>query len=175
MIRLSVALRHHRVAAGIAAGGLLLISGGAQAAGTATASLGVSAEVTANCSASVTPLSFSSVDTLSANATDDEATLTVTCTNGTAWSAVADAGGGQGATMASRVMTGTTSGNKLNYALYTDSQRTTIWGDGSDTTATISDSGSGSGQEKLIYAAIPAQSGAKADSYNDTVNITVTY
>jgi len=63
----------------------------------------------------------------------------------------------------------------LDYALYTDSGRTTIWGDGTDG-ATIDDTGTGSAQAKTIYGTVLAgQPGVPAGSYADTVAVTVTY
>src|SRR3954469_1734339 len=97
-------------------------------ASTATSSLDVSATVTANCAVSTTALGFGNVDIPSGSNADGTGSLSVTCTNGTAWAAAADVGGGTGATLATRKMTDGT--NLLDYALYTDSGRTTVWGDG---------------------------------------------
>jgi spore coat protein U-like protein len=143
-------------------------------AGSQSSPLTVNATVTGNCSISTSALSFGSVDTLSASPVLGTGGVTITCTNGTAWSAAADAGAGSGATLATRRMT--SAGNTLNYMLYTDSGRTTVWGDGTGTTAAIASTGSGAAQSVTIYGRVPAgQTSAPAGSYSDTVGVTVTY
>jgi spore coat protein U-like protein len=69
--------------------------------------------------------------------------------------------------------------NLLNYALYTESTRTTIWGEGLlGATGTFTGTGTGNGaaQASTIYARVPSgQTSAPAGSYADTVTVTVTY
>jgi spore coat protein U-like protein len=144
-------------------------------AATTTSSLAVDATVTANCSVSTTAVSFGSVNVLSGTNADATGGLSVTCTSGTAWSASADAGAGTGATLATRKMA--SGANLLNYALYTDSARTTVWGDAA-TTATVKYSGTGTGaaQANTIYGRVASgQTSVPAGSYADTVTVTVTY
>ena len=144
-------------------------------AATTTSSLDVSATVSASCSVSTTAVSFGDVAVLAG--TNDDATggLSVTCTNGTAWSASASAGSGSGATLTDRKMTSGT--NLLSYDLYTDSGHTVIWGDAADTTtAKFSGTGTGSAQANTIYARVPSgQNTARVGSYADAVTVTVTY
>ena len=143
-------------------------------AGTASSTLSVNATVTANCTVSTTALNFGSVNTLSASAVDGTGGVTVTCTNGSAWTAAADAGSGTGATLATRRLT--SGGNALNYALYTDAGRSTVWGDGTGSTATVGNTGSGSAQTFTVYGRIAGgQNGAPAGTYADTVSVTITY
>lgn len=144
-------------------------------AASTTSSLTVDATVTANCSVTTTAVSFGSVNVLSGTNADAPGGLSVTCTNGTAWSASADAGVGTGASLATRKMA--SGANLLNYALYTDSARTTVWGDAA-TTATVKFSGTGTGaaQASTIYGRIASgQTSVPAGSYADTVTVTVTY
>jgi spore coat protein U-like protein len=141
---------------------------------TAGANLGSSAEVTANCAVSSTPIDFGSVDVTTGAAVVGTGGISVVCTNGTPWSASADAGTGGAATLAVRQMSD--GANTLDYVLYTEPTRTTIWGDGVTTTATIDDTGTGVAQDKTIYGRISAaQTGTVAGSYADTVAVTVTY
>ena len=144
-------------------------------AATATANLGVSATVTSNCALTTTNIAFGNIDVTANTNTDTTGGISVTCTSGTAWDASADAGAGTGATLATRVMLNGT--NTLNYALYTDSARSTVWGDGAGgSTALISDTGTGTAQAKTIYARVPSgQTGVPAGAYADTVGVTVTY
>lgn len=141
---------------------------------TANSSLGVSATVTANCTVSTSPVAFGSVNTLSGSAVDATGGITVTCTNGTDWTASAGPGGGSGASLATRKMSA--GGDKLNYSLYTDSSRSSVWGDGSGSTASIADEGTGTAQNVTIYGRVlSGQTNAPAGSYSDTVSVTVTY
>ncbi|HET7575762.1 MAG TPA: spore coat U domain-containing protein [Sphingomicrobium sp.] len=155
------------------AGGLFLVNASAQAA-TTTSNLSVTATVTDNCSVSTAPVAFGSVDVLSGTNYDATGTVSVTCTNGTAWSAAAGLGTGTGATFASRKMS--SGANLLNYSLYTDAGRTTVWGDGSAGTAAVSNSGTGAAQNFSVYGRVPlGQSAAQTGAYSDTVLVTVTY
>ena len=144
------------------------------AAGTTSSNLSVSASVNASCTVSTTALDFGGVDTLSASPVDGTGGVSVTCTNGTDWTAAADAGSGSGASFATRLMSA--GGNTLSYTLYTNAGRTTVWGDGSGSTATIGNTGSGSAQNVTVYGRIPAgQTSVPAGAYSDTVSVTITY
>ena len=160
-----------------AAGGIVLAAAAAQPAQAATTSstLDVSATVTSNCVVSTSPIAFGNVDVTNGANVDGTGGISVTCTSGTGWSADADAGGGTGATLAVRKMSDGT--NLLNYALYTNAGRTTIWGDGvGGTTATISGTGNGVAQASTIYGRVPSgQTSLPAGAYLDTVTVTVTY
>lgn len=143
-------------------------------ADTASASLTVNATVTANCTVSTSPVNFGSVNTLSGANVDATGGVTVTCTNGTDWSAAADVGSGTGASLASRKMS--SGSNLLDYSLYTDAARSSLWGDGTGSTAAVTGTGSGVAQDFTIYGRVPAgQTSVPAGSYADTVSVTITY
>ncbi len=141
----------------------------------AGSSLEVNATVTANCTVSTSPVAFGDVDVTSGQAVHGAGSVSVTCTNGTAWTAAADAGAGSGADLASRKMAN--GANLLNYSLFTDSARTQVWGDGIEgATATFSDTGTGTAQTKTVYGLITGgQTGVPAGGYADTVQVTVSY
>lgn len=154
----------------------LLVAGvpAAASAETASSSLGVTATVTENCTVSTSPVAFGSVNTLSGGNVDATGGVTVTCTNGTPWAAAANAGSGSGASMATRKMA--SGANTLSYTLYTDSARTSVWGDGTSATAQVSNTGSGSAQLFTVYGRVLAgQASAPAGSYSDTVSVTISY
>ena len=145
-------------------------------AATDTANLDVSATVTSNCVVSTTPLAFGDIDVTGGSPVDGTGGLSVTCTSGAGWTATADAGSGTGADLATRKMAN--GANLLNYVLYTDSARTTVWGDGTTVGAegTFTGTGTGSAQASTIYGTIPAsQTSLPAGAYTDTVTVTVTY
>lgn len=156
---------------------LLISAAAAQPAFAAqdTSTLDVSATVTANCVVSTTALAFGNVDVTSGQNVDGTGGLSVTCTSGTPWAASADAGVGTGASLDTRKMAN--GADLLNYALYTDSARTSVWGDGvGGTSSMFSGTGSGSAQANTIYGRVASgQTSLPAGSYADTVTVTVTY
>lgn len=145
-------------------------------AATATGTLNTSATVTSNCTVSTTAVAFGDVDVTSGSNVDGTGGISVTCTSGTAWTATADAGSGTGATLATRNMTKGT--DLLNYILYTDSARSSVWGDGVTVGADgkFTGTATGSAQASTIYGRVPAgQTSLPAGAYSDTVTVTVTY
>ena len=166
---------YNKTIAGLAAG-LLTIALAATPASSATTSttLNVSATVTANCTVSSSALAFGAVNPLSGSDVDASGGITVTCTNGTGWTAAAGVGAGSGASFASRRMTA--GANLLSYNLYTDAARTSVWGDGTGSTAQFSNTGSGVAQAVTVYGRVPSgQVTVPPGSYADTVSVTVTY
>lgn len=151
-----------------------LLAPSAASAATTNSTLSVDATVTANCTVSTSPLEFGDVDPLSGSNVDGAGGITVTCTNGTGWTAAAGIGSGSGASFASRRMAD--GSNLLNYNLYTDAARSSVWGDGTGSTATIGGTGNGSAQNSTVYGRIGSgQTSAPPGSYADTVSVTVTY
>lgn len=143
-------------------------------AATTSTTLNVDATVTANCTVSSSALSFGTVNPISGTNVDATGGITVTCTNGTAWTATAGVGSGSGATYAARRMT--SGANLLSYNIYTDAARANVWGDGTGGTATIGNTGSGVAQNVTVYGRVPSgQTAVPPGGYADTVAVTVTY
>lgn len=135
-----------------------------------TAELAVSAEVSEVCNVTTSPVAFGTVDVTSGSNVDATGGISVTCTSGTAWAAAADAGNGSGATVTARKMT--SGSDLLNYALYTDSGRTTNFGGAN----TITGTGTGSAQASTVYGRVPSgQTTVPVGSYADSVTISLTY
>ena len=65
-------------------------------------------------------------------------------------------------------------GTLLNYNLYTDAARTTVWGDGTGGTVTVSGSSNGS-TTHTVYGRIPPGQDARAGLNADTVVITLNF
>lgn len=129
------------------------------------------ATINANCNVSATNVNFGSVGVLAANV-DSTGSVTVRCTDTTPYNIGLSAGAGSGATVASRKMT---SGIKtVTYSLYSDSGRTSVWGNtiGTDTNA---GTGTGLDQAYTVYARAPAQTTPAPGAYTDTIVVTVTY
>jgi len=143
-------------------------------AATVSGTLNVNATVTANCTVSTSALAFGPVNTISGSNVDAAGGISVTCTNGTAWSASAGVGAGSGASFAGRRMT--SGANLLNYNLYTSGAYTTVWGDGTASTGLLSGTGTGSVQAVSVFGRVASgQTSVPAGSYADTVAVTVTY
>jgi spore coat protein U-like protein len=120
---------------------------------------------------SASTLNFGTQGVLSANV-DQTSTIQVQCTNTTPYNIGLNAGTGAGATVAVRKMT--SGGATVNYSLYTDAGRSTVWGNtvGTDT---VSATGNGAAQSTTVFGRVPVQTTPTAGTYNDTVTVTVTY
>ncbi len=154
----------------------LALSTGASA-GTATGSFQVNATVISACTVSGALLNFgSAIDPLAAaTPLDASSSLTVQCTNTTPYAVALNAGlnaGGATAFTNRRMVAGA---NTLAYQLYTDSGRSTVWGDGTSSSSTSSGTGTGSTQTMTIYGRVPSLSGAVPGAYADTVTVTISY
>jgi spore coat protein U-like protein len=138
---------------------------------TATVQFNVSATVLKACTVSATPLAFGGYSGVLLSST---ATISTTCTLGTAYSVGLDAGRSSGATVTNRAMTGP-SPSLMRYNLFRDAGYSSNWGNtpGADT---VAGTGSGVVQYLTVFGQVPAaQPNLKAGSYNDTVTVTVTY
>ncbi len=141
-------------------------------AGTASTTMGVSMTITAGCTVSATPVAFGTASVLS-SAIAASGGVSVTCTNTTPYNVGLDQGGGSGASVTSRTMTGPSSAT-VAYALYQDSALTKNWGKTSGTD-TVAGTGSGSAQSMIVYGRVAAQTSPAPGSYADVVNVTVSY
>lgn len=156
----------------LASAGLAAAASAAQAA-TATSNFTVSANVLAACSVTASDLDFGDYTASAVSPNDATSTINVTCTDGEDYAIALDAGTGGSATVTTRSMSAGT--DSLDYALYTTSGYTTIWGDGTNTTATVSDTGDGTAQPHTVYGRIPVAQYVPAGPYTDTILVTVTF
>jgi spore coat protein U-like protein len=134
-------------------------------------STSASATVVTSCNVSATTLNFGSAGVLAGNV-DATNTVTATCTSATSYNIGLDAGTGSGATVTTRKMT--SGANTINYSLYTDSARSTVWGNTVGTN-TVSGTGSGLGQNFTVFGRVPSQTTPAPGTYSDTVVVTITY
>ena len=137
---------------------------------TSTTAFNVSATVQATCLISATDLAFG---TYTGSAIDATSTISVTCTNTTAYNVGLDAGTGSGALVSSRKMTGPSAAT-LNYALFSNSARSSNWGNtvGTDT---VSGTGNGNAQTLTVYGRVAASQYVQPGAYSDTITATVYY
>lgn len=141
-------------------------------AATATSTMAVSTTVLTACLVTATPLAFGSYD-IAGSAVNVSSTVGVTCTGSSSYTIALGTGGGSGATFASRKMS--FGSNTLNYSIYTDATRTTVWGDGTAGTSTVSGTGSLGLVTHTAYGSIPASQSANAGLYTDSVSVTLNY
>jgi spore coat protein U-like protein len=137
---------------------------------TATTTFNVTATVPTTCTVAANNLNFGTAGVLSAN-TDASTTLSPVCTNGTTYNVGLNQGV-NGSSVTTRQMS---SGSALiNYSLYSNSGRTTNWGNtvGTDT---VSGTGIGSAQSLTVYGRIPPQTTPSPGTYSDTIVVTLTY
>lgn len=161
----------HRARLFLAGAAALSVPSAAAAAEGVTASLAVSATVERTCSVSVSPVAFGSVRP--GEAREASGSLEVACTPGTAWTASADVGTGPGASHARRKMSG--SRGQIAYSLYPAGERNP-WGDGSGSSATIGDTGTGERRSYPIRGRISGgQDDLPSGEYSDLVTVTISY
>lgn len=147
----------------------LLSLHGLAGSATATTTLLVTATVVAACNVSTTPVAFGAYNPTAGTHLDGTGTVSVTCTNGTSYTVALD--GGAQADVTTRAMSAGAHG--LNYQLYSDSARTSVWG--LTGAGLVAGTGTGSPIDHTVYGRIPSEQNVPPGSYSDTVNVTVTY
>lgn len=153
--------------------GLAFASVAAYAA-TDTTTFQVTATVNATCDITATDLAFGTYDPNTGDL-NGTSTVTATCTDGTPYEIGLDAGlHAASATTTTRAMVDTGGTNYLDYELYSDSARTTVWGDTLGTN-TVSQTSAGGAEDHIVYGQIPGGQFVPASSYSDTVTATITY
>jgi spore coat protein U-like protein len=150
---------------------MVLLAAPAAQAATATGSFNVQVIIQETCivtSPSSTTLDFGTQTLLNTNV-DAQTNIGVQCTSGTDYDVSLD----NGLNTSRRMRQGATA-NYINYQLYTNSTRTTIWPTAAGT-APYPNIANGSAQTITVYGRIPVQTTPPAGTYTDTVAITVTY
>ena len=162
-----------KIIAPIAAGVLLAVAGAAQAA-TKTTTFQVSATVAKNCIISAGPMSFVGFDG-SADVTA-ASTITVRCTNGTAYDVNLSTGSSNDY-QTRRMLNGAA---YLEYNLYVNGTNT-IWGDttnGTGRPATGTGAGLGTAQTLTVDGRLPVtanNAAADALTFTDVITATIIY
>jgi spore coat protein U-like protein len=127
----------------------------------------------ADCNISATPVAFGSYDVFAVFPNDNGfGTLTVVCGGGAGNNYPVTLSMGQSGSYTSRVMT--SGANLLNYNLYTDPARTSIWGDGSGGSSFMTVRKNDT-TNLSVYGRIPAMQDAAVGTYTDSIIATVTF
>jgi len=163
--------------AGVALIAAVALMSGSASAETATDDLAVSITIENSCSVDVTGnVEFGAKGSLIGDITA-EGEITVNCTQDHPYDVALNAGATDGATVAARLLVGTgVNTETIKYALYKDDTYSTVWGEttgeGGDTVSGI---GTGVGVAIPVYAKIEQTNTPPADTYSDTVTVTVSY
>jgi spore coat protein U-like protein len=134
----------------------------------------------AACSVSATAVGFGNYNPLSTLNTDTTGTVTVTCSgllNVLVGYEILLSRGGAGTYTPRRMTSGS---NTLNYNLYSDITRTTIWGDNTGGSSRVTGTILvqllvPTSNNHTVYGRIPAQQNVAAGSYVDSITVTVNY
>lgn len=133
------------------------------------------------CEVSATSVDFGIYDPLSGSETQSTGEIEVTCSLAELAEVLVEyeiklSTGGSGTYFPREMESGA---SILEYQLYTDSSRTTVWGDGSEGTSTVTD---GYLLEVLsetrtypVYGSIPPDQMVAAGTYGDTITVTLEY
>jgi spore coat protein U-like protein len=119
---------------------------------------------------SVVSVVFGSYDSLSSHSLDSAGSVTVSCDAGDSFSIALSSGQG---TFLGRQMVG--GSNVMMYNLFTDAQRSVIWGDGTNGTVVVSGSGSGTSVIYTVYGRIPGGQNLPAGAYSDSIVVTLNF
>jgi spore coat protein U-like protein len=126
-----------------------------------------------NCTIAATPVGFGAYSVFAASPNDNGiGTLTMVCTGGGPGNYPVTLSTGQSGSYALRVMK--SGANQLNYNLYTSSTRTTVWGDGTGSTGSMT-AARNTTTNLNVYGRIPAGQDATVGAYTDSITATVTF
>ena len=155
------------------AAGLIAATTGAFAS-TVTTSFQVQANVNAQCSITAVNLTFPAVDPLSSQ-TDGATTVSVKCTKNSPYTVGLNAGTTTGSTIAQRLMAN--GADTMDYNLYTDAGRSSIWGNSAGSWVSGTGAGMGTAQVLNVYGRVAAgQTNLAVGTFTEpTVTVTVTY
>jgi len=122
------------------------------------------------CTVSATPVSFGNYSPYAASPLDSTGQVTVSCTQDSSYTITMNAGIHAGGNFTGRRMSNGQS--YLAYQLYSDSTRTTIWGDGSGGSASQFFANAGTA---TVYGRIPPRQTVSAGTFTDTILVTISY
>jgi spore coat protein U-like protein len=155
----------------------VMAAGIAQAASTTTTTFAVTATVQSTCSAAAATLAFPNY-TPGGGTQIGSTSISVKCTKNTPFTVALNAGSTTGDAFLQRLMA--SGANTLQYNLYTSAALTTVFGDGTGVTGTVSGTGLGvaTANTVQVFGQLPDNATNQAaipGSYSDTITVTVSY
>ena len=174
---------HQLYVSAITAGTLALAASPLFAASSPSVGLSITASVTAKCIVSSTAaVAFGPYDpvvTHSATGVDLDGTgsVGVKCTPGNGTSISLDSGANASSNQRRMQGPAGTSSAFLNYDLYSDSSRTTLWGNGSNGASSLAITAAANASERTftVYGRVPKGQDVNVGSFADTVQVTVNF
>jgi spore coat protein U-like protein len=131
-----------------------------------------------NCRISTTPVNFFNYDVFSNAPTYSTGSVAVSCNNPDQHPlpvTIAINSGGSG-NFNPRQMRPAAGGGRLNYYLFTNASRQTIWGDGTGGTSTVKKIVTRSiPWNAIVYGTLPPRQNLRVGNYSDTLLVTVTW
>ena len=126
------------------------------------------------CSITTTPAAFGTYNVFSSVPTDTTGSVSFTC-QGNASTIVILLNKGSSSTFNPRKMTGPS--ETLDYNLYLDAARSTVWGDGTGSTSTYTSTSPPNNTAVVvtIYGRISAGQDVRAGTYTDTVTAIINF
>lgn len=132
----------------------------------------VSAGIGQLCGVLASPFNFGTWGSLDV-ARDATGTITALCALGTPYSIALD-GGAVGNLSARKMGVAGAAPGVIDYQLYTNIGRTTLWGNGT-TGSVVTGTGTGVNQIIPIYGRVPVQTTPAQNVYSDRITVTMTY
>lgn len=127
----------------------------------------------ASCTVSATPVAFGTFNPFGSTVTST-GTITVACSSGSKSATYTIAlNAGNSGSFAQR-QTSTTS-PYVKYNLYTTSGYTSIWGDGTGGSVTVTGTDTTITSNFTVYGQLPTPQGVTPNTYSDSITVTVTY
>ncbi len=122
----------------------------------------------ADCTVSAGSVSFGSYNVFNQSDLNRTGRIDVTCSPSASYTIALSPGSG---TYTQRKMVG--GGSILDYNLYANVGRTSVWGNGTGGTVTVG--GAGTSASHTVYGRIPARQNKKPGNYSDTITVTLTF
>ena len=134
-------------------------------------------EAGAACTVSATGVNFGAYDVFVANPLDSTGTVTVTCDQAPPPDVVISIGpSGTSGAFIPRQMRSASTPDRLNYNLFTNAGRSSVWGDGAPGTSTVFLKNVKKNRPAVttIYGRIPAGQNVSVGTYSDSLTVTIT-
>jgi spore coat protein U-like protein len=132
--------------------------------------IGVQAQ---DCVVSAIPVQFGQYNYLDHSPQTATGSIKAGCPPGTPFRVKLGPGENPDAGFHPRKLRSATDRNALDYNLFRDSVRTTVWGDGTDNTAVHQGVGTGAEKGINVYGSVPGGQTAPAGVYRDSITVTV--
>ena len=134
-------------------------------------------KVYAACSVAATGVNFGIYDVFDTTAVDSTGTVTVTCDDKTRNITVTIGQSTYSGVFDPRQMKNLTSAYLLNYNLYTDKKKKSVWGDGTGGTDTVVIKNVKKNKAKTLtgYGSIPPSQNVSAGTYSDILTVTIIF